>query len=223
MKYKVILTKNGKYKKTLHRCMKRDTSFINFHRIKDENKVYFERKFINYKGIKPVEYMIYVVKDHEETDKMRFVRDKMGKIKEEKPMKHLYGEWTVLTESKYSFEETFWVFGYNALHERKSIIDIIKILMVGMDNPRKTKQLIVIHNKLVIYDEDKFDMVICKCKKDAQRLHHELNKASTDNKIKNLYFMGTATDKKVLGDYYELIHEHTGWDYTKIWRTTTRP
>ena len=95
--------------------------------------------------------------------------------------------------------------------------------MIGVEEARYTRQIIVINNKLVFYNEENFDMVICKCKKDAQRLHHELARAAKDNGINNLFFMGTATDKKIMGDYYEIIHEQTGWTYTKIWRTTTRP
>ena len=34
--------------------------------------------------------------------------------------------------------------------------------------------------------------------------------------------MGTA-GKGIIGEFYDIIHENTGWSYTKIWRTTTRP
>jgi len=219
MLYRVILTKNGEYKKTLHKSKTRKTSFINFNKIREENSVLFEKQFINYKGIIPVKYKIYVVKDHEETDELRNVRNRLGKFVVEKP---IFGIWTVLNDADYKIEESFWVYGYNPLSERKTITDILNMLMTGMYDPRKTKQVVVVNNKLLIYAEDQFDMVICKCKKDAQRLHHTLAKAGSENKIKNLFFMGTA-GKKMCGDYYEIIHEHTGWNYTKIWRTNTRP
>jgi hypothetical protein len=219
MLYRVILTKNGKYKKTIHRCKKRTTSFINFNTIKNENNVFFKREFINYNGIKPVEYKIYVVKDLEESDIPRMIRDRFGRLVEEKP---IFGIWTVLADADYDIEESFWVHGFNPSTQRKNIFDIIQILMVGLNDPRRTKQIVVVHNKLLFYDEERFDMVICKNKKDAQRLHHALAKAATENKIKSLYFMGTA-GKAIIGEFYEIIHENTGWSYTKIWRTTTRP
>jgi hypothetical protein len=122
----------------------------------------------------------------------------------------------------YKVEETFWVYGYDKRNDRKTIKDIIGLLVKGMNNPKKVKQVVVVNNKLLIHVEDQFDMVICKCKSDAQRLHHALSDAASSNKIKNLLFMGTA-NKKMCGDYYQIIHKHTGWDYTKIWRTTTRP
>ena len=49
-----------------------------------------------------------------------------------------------------------------------------------------SKEVIVLYNKLVIYNEEQFDMVICKNKKDAQRLHHTLYEATRGLKIKNL-------------------------------------
>jgi hypothetical protein len=219
MGYRIILTRNGEYKKTLHRCKTEKTVFLNFNKIKEENKVLFKKEHINYHGIIPVKYRIYAVKDYEEDDEMRLVRDKVGKLVREKP---LFGIWTILQDSEYDVEETFWVYGYDNRNDRKTIVDIIQLLMVGMNDAKKVKQIVVVQNKLLIHVEDQFDMIICKCKKDAQRLHHALAKAAKDNRIRNLLFMGTA-NKKMCGDYYELIHEHTGWDYTKIWRTTTRP
>ena len=198
--------------------MTRPTAFINFHKIKSENQVLFPKKHINHKGIKPVTYKIAVVKNTEPGDEFRTIRNRVGKLVEEKPL----GDWTILADDEFDIEETFWVYGFNALTERKTIIDIMGLLMYGMQDERLTKQIVVVKNKLLIYHEEQFDMVICKCQLDAQRLNHALSKAAIDNKIKSLYFMGTAR-KKMLGDYYEIIHEHTNWSYTKIWRTTTRP
>jgi hypothetical protein len=65
-------------------------------------------------------------------------------------------------------------------------------------------------------------MIICKCKKDAQRLHHTLAKAAQNNKIKNLLFMGTAS-KASISKMYDLILEKTDWNIEKIRRTSTRP
>ena len=219
MLYRTILVKNSDYKKTIHKCKTRKTAFINFNRIKEENNVLFKREFLNYNGLKPVKYKIYVVKDYEDDDELRTIRNRLGKLVEEKP---IFDIWTILNDSDYEIEETFWVYGYDSRNDRKTIKDIISLLMLNMHVKKKTKQIVVVHNKLLIYDEEQFDMIICKCKKDAQRLHHALAKSAKDNKIKSLYFMGTA-NAKMISDYYDIIHEETGWPYTKIWRTTTRP
>ena len=104
MDYRVVLVCNGEYKKTLHRCRTKETAFINFHRIKDENNVLFPKKFINTKGIKPVSCQICVTKPTEETDTFRTLRDEYGKLYTEKPL----GDWTILHSDDYELEETFW-------------------------------------------------------------------------------------------------------------------
>jgi hypothetical protein len=84
------------------------------------------------------------------------------------------------------------------------------------------KQIIVVHNKLLIYNEEQFDMVICKNIYEAQRLHHTLAKIAKKQKIKSLMFMGTAS-KVMVGKMYDLIQSKTNWKIQKIRRTSTRP
>ena len=218
MEYRVVLVANGEYKKTLHRCRTRETAFINFHRIKEANKVLFPRKLINTKGIKPVKYQIYITKPTEEGDVFRTLRDDYGKLYKEKPL----GDWTILHSEDYQIEETFWLYGFNPKKERPTIAEIVKRLMIGAHSKKMVKQIIVVHNKLIIYNEDQFDMVLCKNMEDAQRLHHTLAKIAKKQKIKSLMFMGTAS-KVMVGRMYDLVHEKTKWPYTKIRRRNTRP
>jgi len=220
MGYRIVLTKNNEYKQTLYKCQRDETAYINYRILKKHNEsVFFPRKFINYNGIKPVKYQILIVKDIEEGDVNRNVRDNKGKFYEEKP---LNGMWTILDSAEYNIEETFWVYGYDPKTNRLTIGDIIKKLMKGAYKAKMVKSILVVHNKLVIHNENEFEMVICKNKKDAQRLHHELAKAANKTKIKSLLFLGTATPATI-SRMYEYIHEQTGWAYTKIRRTTTRP
>lgn len=218
MVYRVILTTNGEYSKTLHKCFTRDTAFINFHKLKEANKVLYPRKFINTKGIKPVEYKICVSKVTEDTDTFRTLRDAYGKVYTEQPL----GDWTILDSDDYQIEETFWIYGLDPKANRPNISEIVKRLMTGAYAKNMVKQVIVVYNKLLIYNEDQFDMVICKNLEDAQRLHHTLGKIAKKQKLKSLLFMGTAT-KATKGKMYDLIHDNTNWKYKKIRRTSTRP
>ena len=52
MVFRVVFLANGKYKKTLHRSKTSETAYLNFHSLKEENKVMFPRKFINSNGTK---------------------------------------------------------------------------------------------------------------------------------------------------------------------------
>jgi hypothetical protein len=219
-KFRVCLLKNGRYEKTLYRCNTRDTAFINYHKIKGANKVLFPKKFINNNnGIKPVRYKICITKITECDDVFRTLRDDYGKIYTEKPL----GDWTILDSDEYQIEETFWLYGMKSKGgARPNISEIVKRLVAGAYAKRMVKQVIVVHNKLLIYNENQFDMVVCKNLLDAQRLHHTLAKVCTKQKIKSVLFMGTAS-KVMVGRMYDVIHEETGWPYTKIRRTSTRP
>ena len=94
--------------------------------------------------------------------------------------------------------------------------------MVGSYRQEYNKQVIVVHNKLVFHNEEEFNMVVCKNKLDAQRLHHTLSKACRTNQLKNLLFMGTATPASV-SMMYDIILDRTDWSIEKIRRTSTRP
>lgn len=218
MDYRVVLLSNGEYKKTLHRSTTRATAFINFHKLIANNKISFPKKFINTKKILPVKFKICITKVTEPGDEFRILRDDYGKIYTEKPL----GDWTILHSDEYNIEETFWIFGYDSKAERPTVDVIVKKLVAGAYRKNLTKQVIVVHNKLVIYNEEQFDMVICKCQKDAQRLHHALAKIAHKQKIKSLLFLGTATPATVTR-MYDIILEHTKWPIEKIRRSTTRP
>ncbi len=215
MLYRVILLANGKYKKTLHRSNTKSTAFLNYFKIISENKVIYPKHFLNSNGIKPVTYKICVSKVTEENDTFRILRDAYGRVFTEEPL----GDWTILASEKYNVEDTFWIYG---IEDRVTIHEVISKLMVGAHGKKMVKQIIVVHNKLIIYNEDQFDMVICKNKIDAKRLHQTLAKIATKQKIKSLLFMGNAAPAMV-GRMYDLILEHTNWSIEKIRRTSTRP
>jgi len=219
MTYRVILTANGKYMKTLHKSRTIDTSFTHYHALIYTNQsVKFPKRFINTAKILPVKYQICVTKITEPNDTFRRLRDAYGRTYFEKPL----GDWTILAAEPYEIEETFWIFGLNPKANRPIIDEVVKRLAVGAYKKNMVKQVLVVHNKLVIYNEEQFDMVICKCKKDAQRLHHTLGAIAKKQRIKSLMFMGTATPATISW-MYPLIQKETGWSYAKTVRRTTRP
>jgi len=207
MEYRVVLLINGVYKKTLHQCKTRETAFKNLYKLAEKNKVFYPKKFINTKTIKPVLYQIAVTKPTE-----------YGKLYSEKPL----GDWTILHTEPYEVEETFWIYGLDAKKKRPNIHEVVKRLLRGAFGKKVVKQVIIVYNKVIIHNENQFDMIICKNLEDAQRLHHTLAKIAKKQKIKNLLFMGTAS-KATIGRIYDLIHDETGWPYIKIRRTSTRP
>jgi len=196
------------------------TAYKNFHRLKEENEtIIFPKRYINDGAIKPVKYEIYLVKDIEDGDKNRYVRDNVGKVTQEKP---IFNYWTVIDNADYDIEEEFWIYGHPSKRDRKTIKDVVRVVMNDATDAKRSRQVIVVHNKLVIQNEDRFDMVICKNKRDCQRLHHLLNDSAEKFKLKGLVFMGTCGDANI-SMMYDIIYENTNWTYQKIRRTSTRP
>lgn len=218
MTYRVVLLCNGEYKKTLHRARALETVFMRYHKLNEENqKVLYPKKFVNSNKIIPVKYQIAVTKPTEEGDTFRLLRDDYGKLYTEPPL----GDWTILASEDYQIEETFMIYGESYKNgERPTIREIVKRLMINAHSKKNVKQVIVVYNKLLIYNEEQFDMVLCKNMEDAQRLHHTLAKVARKQKLKSLLFMGTAT-KVNIGRLYDVIHEETGWPYEKIRRQST--
>jgi len=223
-KYRVVLVtciegEEPKYRKTLHRGQTRETAFIHFNKLKKENnKIHFKRNFINSNGIRKVNYQICISKITEDDDIPRILRDPFGKLYTEK----FLGDWTIIHSDEYFIEETFWIYGDYPRTDRHGIDAILKKIMIGAHAKKMVKQIIVVWNKLIIFNENQFDLVICKNIEDAQRLHHAISNICKKQKIKSLLFMGTST-KANRGFYYDLIHDKTGWPYTKIRKTSTRP
>lgn len=218
MEYRVLLLQNGKFKKKLHECKSNTTSKNNYKRILDENEeVKFPRKFLTTDKVTPVLYEVCRVKRFEEKDKERTIRDRLGRLV---PPIVLWGEWTVLEYEYYEIEETFYVYGYDPISDRKDFDFILGLLVKGIGDEKLTKDIIVLNNKLIIYNEYQFDIVICKSKTDARRLYDVLLDVSKDNKLKRLLFMGKASEK-MTGELYEMMMEVTGWDYRKVSRIST--
>jgi hypothetical protein len=76
-------------------------------------------------------------------------------------LKKPLGDWTILGSDNYEIEETFGC-GSDSKNDRHTIAEIVKRLMVGAHAKKMVKQVIVVHNKLIIYHESQFEMVICK-------------------------------------------------------------
>lgn len=216
MKFRIVLLLNGKYKKTLHKCKTLETIYQNYNRIKEENHVFFPKKYINSQGIKRAKYEIAITKKTEDGDSFRILRDDLGKLYTESPL----GDWTILDSDLFEIEETFYLWGLENETDRVDIREVLKRLMINAHSKRIVKQVIVVYNKVIIYNEEQFDMVMCKNLVEAQRLHHTLAKIAKKQKIKSLLFMGTAS-KATITRLYDLIHDETGWEYSKIRRTTT--
>jgi hypothetical protein len=217
--YRVVLLSNDEYRKTLYKSRTKKSTFKKYHQLIEENKkIKFPKKFINTDKIKPVYFRICVTKVTEENDMFRTIRDNLGRTKIEDPLV----DWTILASHFYDVEEEFWIFGNDAKANRPTVEAVFSKLLENHVNSKNNRQVVVVHNKLVVYNEEKFDMVVCKNIRDAQRLHHYIYKIFKKNKVKGFVFMGTAS-QATISQLYVVIKNNTDWTIQKIRKTTTRP
>lgn len=216
MRYRIIITQNGKKKKIIHKS--NDLKFIKrkYFTIKDKNKVLFSKKTNSYLKTKSVKYELILMKKWEETDLSFIDRDKLGRTFE---VGDVNKKWSILHKNEYHYEETFTVFGYK---KRFNTMEIIKNIVLKKQVSSMIKQINYLYNKLLIHQDNDFDIILCKCPVDAKRLYTLIEKFCNANKINNILFTDSVGDLNRT-QVYKMIVEKTGWSKNKCYRTTTRP
>jgi hypothetical protein len=215
MQYRIIITSNNKKKKILFKGS--DFSFARkkYFIYKDKNKVLFSRDHIAYKKVKPVKYELILLKEWEKDDVSYTTRDSMGRNVE---VGDINKKWSIIEKCDYYYEEKFTVFNSDI---RLTLIDIIKSFIMKKHTGIIIKQVNYINNKLLIHQNNDFDIILCKCEKDCEKLYNLLYNFYKNNNIQNIMFTGKVSKNKK--STYKLIKEKTGWDEFKLYRTKSRP
>jgi len=216
MLYKIIITKDGKKKKVLYEGSSEDTAKEKYFNTKDKNIVLFPKKNNAYKKVKPVHYEIMFLKEKEDSDSPFYVRDELGR---NKPVDIKSDKWSLIHKDDFLYEEKFTVYGYD---ERLETKDIIKKILLRRNKKDKIKQINYVINKVLIYQNGDFDVVICKNSSDARRLYKTLREFCETNKVNNIMFTGLV-GKRNRTKLYKRIVEKTGWTMNKTYRSSTRP
>ena len=124
MKYRIIITCNGKKKKVLHKSDNTKSIKRKYFNIKDKNKVLFPKKTNAYKKTKPVNYELVLMKKWEDTDSPFIDRDSLGRTVE---VKDKDKKWTILYKDDYFYEEKFNSLGFLTLFKE----NIVRVLFNG--------------------------------------------------------------------------------------------
>jgi len=216
MLYKIIITKDGKKKKVLYEGSSEDIAKEKYYNTKDKNIVLFPKKNNAYKKVKPVHYEIMFLKEKEDSDPPFYVRDELGR---NKPVDIKSDKWGLIHKDDFLYEEKFTVYGYD---ERLETKDIIKKILLRRNKKDKIKQINYVINKVLIYQNGDFDVVVCKNSSDARRLYKTLREFCETNKVNNIMFTGLV-GKRNRTKLYKRIVEKTGWTMNKTYRSSTRP
>lgn len=126
-------------------------------------------------------------------------------INEEVPMdKVFFGNWRLIKKESIDIEETFMIHGYCKFTERMNIKEISEMLMKKRTTNR---EIGVIDNKVVIFNDEEFDMVTTKCSADGARLGVALYRYL--DSYKDFFYHGIyrGYDRT---DVVDIVMEYTG-------------
>ena len=216
MRYRIIITQNGKKRKILYESRNESNSKEKYFKTKDNNIVLLPKKNNAYKKIKPVLYELLLLKEKEESDIDYFDRDELGRTI---PIKLNSENWSLIHKSDYFYEEKFSVYGYK---ERMDTKKILKFFLLNKSKEDGIKQINYINNKLLIHQNYDFDIVVSKNSYDTKRLYNVLVEFCETNKVKNILFTGSINRKNRTKTYKRIV-DKTGWTINKTYRSSTRP
>jgi hypothetical protein len=221
-KYKIIITNQGKEvgKKNIGLYTDLPSAMDAYNKIIEEsNKVIYPIRYLNItKVITKAKYEVVLLKKRDIKTKDNYFSNEYGK--QVKAVIISTDQWVIYEKHAFNKEETFWVYGYNPINDRKTYNFILNNLILNNINDRYNfKEIIVFKNKLLIKYDNDFDMVLCKNYDDCVRLYTEIK--SKCYKIKTILFGGLY--KKGNYKIETEIVKKTGWTYKKANRRCTKP
>ena len=224
-KYQIILTRNNKQVEFIGFFRTEKNANIKFKKLIDEsNNVKFPVRYINRgRSIQEAKYELVLIKFKEENDTdTTLLKNEYGEYVE-----HITNNsnWIVYDKASYYKEETFWVYGFHPLIQRKDFNYIFDNLIKPSASKKSTfLNVMVYRNKLLLESTNKLDLIICKNQSDAIRLYNTIQKECENHKLKYILFNGDWNSTKEKREYsVEQIKKLTNWNDLKIKRYTTRP
>ena len=211
-KYRIALVKNRKLNKVIQDYKILKHAKNKFNKLFEENQVFYEKKFTNYKKIERTLYEILLLEKTEGKKKIRKVFNGLGELVDEE----VIGDWSIIDKFVLKEEETFHVYGHNI---RMDVGDIFQKLVV----PRLSGFYMItyVFNKIVIYNDEDIEIILCKNIEEAKRLHDFLFDFLIKKGFINLMFLGEA-NKPLRKQLYDRMEEHTGLKRQELYRTSTR-
>lgn len=219
--YHIIETSNGKQIKNVYNCASEVLVNKKFKELIEENKkIRFPVKYINIGKLVDAHYELFIIKRNDNDNKQTKLKDENGKIINFQTNDE---NWVIYDREDYDREETFWVYGYHPVFQRKDFKWIYDNLISNNNEKNSLKQILIFRNKLLISTTYELNMILCKNESDCIRLYNELEKEIEKNKIKYVYFVGDGYHSYLKKNWFNKIKELTGWDTLKIRRKSLRP
>lgn len=213
--FSIYLMKDGKRTKFFGYRRYKVAALQLYHEILQKNNeaVQFPQKYVkSSKKIKKHVYELVLVKklDEDDTDNTTLLRNKDGKFIENYLIDAPSHK--ILDKNEWLIEETFHVYGFDPIKERKNFDYIYNNII--LKNTSIYSRILVYNNKLIHHYDDDFDMVICKSPSQAVELYDMIEKMIDTKKIPTIFFMGKISGSMSTWILNE-IEKKTGWPRSK--------
>jgi hypothetical protein len=223
--FKIIITHNNKQVEYIGTYNTESNALKVFNEIiQQNNKIDFPVYYVSNKYIEKARYEVILIKKRldESIELTTKLRNEYGEFVDHSTNNE---KWIVFDKAPYFKEETFWVYGYHPLVQRKTfnfiLNDVIKPLASKKSNGTT---LIVYNNKLIIDSLEKMELIICKNKSDCIRLYNLIEDKCNKQRIKYINYGGNWSYSKIGKQAcINKIKHLTNWDEKKIKRTSTKP
>lgn len=164
-----------------------------------------------------VKYEILLVKKADENEKTtNAFRNEYGKFVE-----NIIEDWEghiIVEKNDWFVEETFSVYGYHPIKERKTYSFILENLLLNDDDcGDDMKSVMVYKNRVIIQHVDDFDLITCYDSNQSKQMYDMFQKDVSKLGKKYIVFMGETNSPK----WIDKIEEKTGWNRISIIHKTT--
>lgn len=215
--YLVLLVKDKKRYDKLGEYRWKNDAFKAYNEAIEENsKVGFPVQTLVSKignATKKVEYEIIIaslLKKDEESNVTQF-RNKEGKYVDTVVMDRK--RHCIIAKHDWLIEETFYVYGYHPIRDRKTYPFILNNIVLNNINSKDDIRSITTHkNRLFINYINDFDFVVCKNSTEAGRLYLTLQKDIPKEYKDYILFLGEIVQKNSVTKLLDRIAEKTGWE-----------
>jgi len=222
--YQIIITHNNKQVEYIGTFNNENKAYKKFQEIVSNNqKIDFPVFYVSSKYIEEARYEIILIKKrlNENMPISTKLRNEYGEFVDYTTNND---KWIVYDKAPYYKEETFWVYGFHPLVQRKTFKFIFNDILKPLCKNKNGTTLIVYQNKLIIDSLYKTELIICKNKSDCIRLYNLIEEKVNKEKIKNINFGGNWSYSKIgRQTCIKKIQNLTNWNEAKIKRTSTKP
>lgn len=222
--YKVVSCHNGKQNGYFGRYVKVEDAYAEIEELmKNNDEIIFPARIQIGKTIEDCRDEYLILEKNRYGDKEApMLRNTYGKLVKQETNSE---KWLVMDKFRYDVEETFWVYGYDPVHARKTFQWIYyNIILSNIETKYDIKRIMLYKNKIVIKDDvGNIDIVFCKTMSDAIRFYNLLGEWVARDKMKQILMLGNYSD---IGDKRRMLENElvakTGWTKRKIQMVTSK-